>query len=119
MNFFKYYASVSSLEFLNNTMQGDSIETVNKIRDELLSDIFETEPTYWFTQITKKINLLKKVDDNLANNLISNIKIIKAKAKIELIFSATLSFLVVIFVLFLGRVIALERSSWSSSEFLK
>jgi len=36
-------------------------------------NLFGDDATYWFSQITKKINLLKKVDDHLSNELLDNV----------------------------------------------
>jgi methyl-accepting chemotaxis protein len=36
-------------------------------------NLFSDEPTYWFGQITKKINLLKKVDDHLSSEMLKDV----------------------------------------------
>jgi methyl-accepting chemotaxis protein len=64
-------------QFYNDTMKGESIAEVERMRKiALYSDIdsnFGVEPQYWFKTITEKIDLLKKVENFIANNLISTI----------------------------------------------
>ena len=74
------YASSSNIDFYNNTLQGDDINEIQRIRNILLSanEIggFGIESTYWFDTITKKIGLLKKVENHLRDNLnISDTKV--------------------------------------------
>ena len=78
------YALISEIEYYKDTLKGDSIKNVNRIRQKLLNDLFDEEPTYWFSEITKKINLLKKVDDYLANDLLHSIEKEKTNAFIDL-----------------------------------
>ena len=66
-------ASQDSKEFYKTTLQGPAVNEVNRMRDVLLasgkSSEFGIEAKYWFDTITKKINLLKKVEDYLATEL--------------------------------------------------
>jgi methyl-accepting chemotaxis protein len=71
------YSTKENLEFYNNTLQGNDINEVNKIRNIILkaNEIggFKIDSTVWFDTITKKIGLLKKVENHLRDNLrISN-----------------------------------------------
>jgi methyl-accepting chemotaxis protein len=60
-------------EYLMKKLEDPSINEVEKMRMELLQygenpDIqFDTDPAYWFSTISKKINILKEVDDYLLN----------------------------------------------------
>ncbi len=69
-------ASVNSKQYLNQELQGKSIQEVNRIRNLMLSkdSNFGVDTEYWFSQITKKINKLKKVDDYLANDILTETK---------------------------------------------
>jgi len=78
MDIFLKYATKDAKEFYRETLQGKSINEVNKIRDILLksgkTSNFNIQPSYWFNNITKKINKLKKIDDYLANEILKNIQ---------------------------------------------
>jgi len=46
--------------------QGQAIEEVLKMRQQALSDDFSVDSVYWFDTITKKINILKSIDDAIS-----------------------------------------------------
>jgi len=64
----------SFIDYKIKTMQGQSIIDVNKMREIIIkndgSGNFGIDGTLWFDTITKKINLLKKVDDYISTNLL-------------------------------------------------
>jgi len=66
-------ADKKTVAFYHKTMQGKAIDEVNRMRKIALNANtiggFGVDATYWFDTITKKINLLKKVDDHLSQNL--------------------------------------------------
>jgi methyl-accepting chemotaxis protein len=89
MNSFISLAYKEAIEFKNKTIQGESVDEVNKMRAILLGAKevggFGIESTYWFDTITKKINQLKKVENYIAKdinskNLYVNESFIVAKA---------------------------------------
>ena len=57
--------------FYKNTMQAPSVNEVNSMRDiareKAITGGFGIDSVHWFKTITKKINLLKKVDDEISN----------------------------------------------------
>ena len=71
------------IDFYNDTMKGQTIDEVNRFRDIILNsttnDNFNVNPDVWFSTITKKINLLKKVEDKLSKDLIKHINILVEK----------------------------------------
>ena len=88
---FSYYATKENNSFYTNTLQGNDISEVNRIRKTMLSasDIggFGIEAEYWFDTITKKIGKLKKIENHLRDNLrITNTKV-KNSVKIASDFS--------------------------------
>jgi len=87
MNIFKQYATDNTKEFYKKTMQGKSIDEVNKIRTILFnrSEGFEVKAEYWFAQITNKINKLKAVDDFLAKDLIAESQSLYTSALVSMI----------------------------------
>ena len=76
MDSFETLASDELISFKNQSLQGKSVDEVNRMR-KILSDSkeiggFGVDTDYWFDTISKKINLLKKVENYIAENLTSN-----------------------------------------------
>ncbi|MBT5490928.1 methyl-accepting chemotaxis protein [bacterium] len=73
INRFKAIADTDSLNILNETLKDDSVEKVQKYRDIANNSKyiggFGVDPSIWFDTITKKIAMLKKVEDFIASNL--------------------------------------------------
>jgi len=70
---FQTLANTELIAFKNQTLQGQAVDEVQRMR-KILSDSkeiggFGTEASHWFETITKKINLLKQVEDYIAINL--------------------------------------------------
>ena len=70
---FETLTSKELIRFKNNTLQGESINEVNRMR-KILSDTreiggFGVDASYWFDTITHKIDLLKNIEDYIAKNL--------------------------------------------------
>ena len=78
LNDFFIYGSEYS-DFVNEKLNAPIIEEVQKMRDLLLahgadnSIELNIDPTYWFSSITKKINVLKEIDDYLSSNILKEI----------------------------------------------
>ncbi len=70
MDAFVSIAPEASVKMYNNIMHSPVVDEVNKMRSIALEKAsaggFGVNGVVWFKTITKKINLLKKVDDNLA-----------------------------------------------------
>ncbi|MCT7588527.1 nitrate- and nitrite sensing domain-containing protein [Aliarcobacter butzleri] len=84
-----------AVDFYNKTMQDNSVEEVEKMRKIALysgkeSD-FNVDANYWFKTITDKINLLKKVEDYLSENLVSTIRKELGEAQRNMIIFSLLS----------------------------
>ncbi len=81
---FKVLAKKDSIEYLNSTLTGNAIEEVNRMRSIILGSEpvsnFNIEGSYWFNTITKKINLLKNIEDKLSVNLTQTINTINQNA---------------------------------------
>jgi methyl-accepting chemotaxis protein len=72
---FKDYTTQNELDHFTKMLNTKAVEEVALMRKTLLekeSD-FGIDAKNWFSKITEKINLLKSVDDYLANNLIESI----------------------------------------------
>ncbi len=58
------------VNYFNKTVTGSDVEEVNRMREQLFANAdLSEDPLYWFAQITAKINLLKKVEDFIANDI--------------------------------------------------
>ncbi len=112
-------------------MKGPFLEEVKRIEKAILDGKLDDDATYWFSQITKKINLLKKVDDMISNTIIMQVEdglvaktnnfyiFVVILAAIFIFINATAHFMFVnitqavkeIYNGFLGFVLYLERKS--------
>ncbi|AXH09354.1 chemotaxis protein [Malaciobacter halophilus] len=97
-------------DFYNETVSGNAVEEVNRMRKIALysgkDSNFEVDASYWFDTITKKINLLKKVENFLAEHLIETIEKEMNDATYEMILFGILSAIGVALTLILARTIA-------------
>ncbi|RXJ60769.1 chemotaxis protein [Candidatus Marinarcus aquaticus] len=110
MDAFLKVAPDASKAFYEKTVQGDSVNEVNRMRDIALyqgkKEGFGIESAYWFGQITQKINLLKEVENFLADTLKSTITKQESVANFDLILFGSLSALGIGITLVLARTIA-------------
>ena len=70
---FLFLSNEKVKEFYSSTLSGKDIDEVKRIRGIALEEKIENfgvEASYWFEQITSKINKLKQVDDYLSSSLI-------------------------------------------------
>ncbi len=70
---FKTLAQKDDISFLNTTLQGKAVNEVSRMRKILANSTeiggFGISAPYWFKTITKKINLLKKVENHMSKDL--------------------------------------------------
>ena len=63
------------LKYYRKTVSGKYVDEVNRLREIAFKANtiggFNVDSSYWFDTITKKINLLKKIDDHLSEELIA------------------------------------------------
>ena len=106
---FEVNAKKSYEGFYEKTLQGEAVDEVQRMRDIALDQTtiggFGVDATYWFDQITKKINKLKSVDDHLASQLIKNVENIKTNAFNRMVFDIILVIVGVLFVIFIASAI--------------
>ncbi|MGP2656911.1 methyl-accepting chemotaxis protein [Malaciobacter sp. WC5094] len=83
MSTFNSLAKKNFIKFKNENLKGKSIEEVKRLREVIISSNqgnFNIDATHWFKTITNKINLLKKIDDYISNEVITDTIIKKDKA---------------------------------------
>ncbi|WP_035588839.1 methyl-accepting chemotaxis protein [Hippea jasoniae] len=75
---FKISASKKFLNYFEEHFKGPSIEEVNRMRQIAISHFgkgnFGVDPEYWFKTITKKINILKNIEDFMEASIMHDIK---------------------------------------------
>ena len=112
---FQNSANSKFLKFYKKTLKGDIIDEVNRMRDIAKNSNkvggFEEDSTYWFTTITKKINLLKQIDDHLAKELLDTIETKIDKTYSELIFAIILNIIFIIISISIGGIIMTQITS--------
>ena len=74
---FLTFASPEMKKMYLNAIKDPSFAEVQKMRDIALKKAktghFNVDAEYWFATITKKINILKKIDDNIADIIINDL----------------------------------------------
>ena len=89
---FKKYVATEELVNYNNITSGNKdFQEVERMRAVAMKNAFtggfETSGTYWFATITKKIDILKQIEDRLAARLIKDIDQIRKSNIDVLVFS--------------------------------
>jgi len=75
LSVFKTFAGTAEKKFFNSTVSGSVVDEVERMRQVALGVNLDTtkgfgvDPVVWFDTITKKINLLKKVEDYFSEDL--------------------------------------------------
>ncbi|MCD4667633.1 MAG: methyl-accepting chemotaxis protein [Sulfurimonas sp.] len=111
MDSFLSMATEDSKKFYKTTMNSPVVDEVNKMRGIAKSKSdeggFGIDSVVWFKTITKKINLLKKVDDELASQNTTLLKQLESDSKINAIISissyAGFAIILTIILLFISR----------------
>lgn len=101
MNKFLFLAPEELSAFYTQTMSTPEVNEVEKMRKIALSRPnggFEIDATYWFATITSKINLLKKVEDEISGHLKENISDLQNRAFQSMIVGIALSIVILGFV---------------------
>jgi len=108
MDSFLKVASDDAINFYTTTLKDNTVDEVNKMRIILLNkeSDFGIDAKLWFDTITKKINLLKKVEDYLAKEIITSAKNEKDETFNETMLYGILSAIGIALTLILARTIA-------------
>lgn len=104
MHEFELMAAPYLLAFKQERMQNPAIAEVNRMRKIAIEKAetggFGIDPTYWFKNITVKINELKVVEDKLSKEILELAKQKESDALSELVEASVLIILVIIVVFF-------------------
>jgi methyl-accepting chemotaxis protein len=92
---FKVTANDDFLNYFSSTLKGSAVDEVAKMRavaiEKSQSGGFGISPTHWFDTITKKINLLKSIEDHISKSLLKTLDNKNDELFTHLIFSITIS----------------------------
>ena len=103
-------ADKSTIEFYNTKINSNSFKEVLKMRaiamDTKAVGGFGIDSSVWFDTITKKINLLKKVDDSLSSDLIKHIHDIENSENSALTFLIVLGIFIIVLAGGMGYIVA-------------
>lgn len=109
---FKAHATPEELRIYETTVKGSAIDNVENYRNIALNNLeeggFNIDPTVWFAAISKKINLLKQVEISLLENLQTNNQALIDNKQNSLILLAVITFIPLIFTLFISYYIAAQ-----------
>ncbi|MGB3465563.1 MAG: nitrate- and nitrite sensing domain-containing protein [Cyclobacteriaceae bacterium] len=104
MDVFRSFASDSINSYYESSKADASIAEVERIRnyayEHYRSDSLNINARYWFATITKKIDLLKKVEDAISEEITQAASIVKSDARLALMLSAFSVLLCLIIVVF-------------------
>jgi len=108
--------------FYETTMNSPSVSSVNMMREiarkQALTGGFNIDSMYWFNTITEKINLLKKVDDEISKQNSVLLKNIENQSKLHagMMIGSYLIFTIMIFIIILMISKAINKSVNSSLD---
>ncbi|KAB7892591.1 methyl-accepting chemotaxis protein [Poseidonibacter ostreae] len=107
MDSFLKVARDNAASFYKKTLQGEAVIEVSKMRRIAAekNDTFGIDASYWFSQITSKINLLKKVENFLSDSLIKTITKQYNSAKTNMIIFGSMGLLGIFITILFARVI--------------
>ena len=102
MNKYLFFASDELKSFYQNSMKSKEVDEVERMRKVALDNSggnFGIDATYWFATITSKINLLKKVEDEISNRISKEVLHLKDDAFTSMITGLAINIAVVLFII--------------------
>ena len=122
LNTFMINANKNTLTFFDNKIKDKSFKSVQDMRNIALNTTtiggFGIDSKVWFNTISKKINLLKQVENKLSKDLISNIDTMQNNAYSEQIMLLTLAILTIVFALLIAGLIYIAITNSLNEIFL-
>ncbi|MCG8570123.1 MAG: nitrate- and nitrite sensing domain-containing protein, partial [Spirochaetes bacterium] len=109
---FQKFATDEQKEFYQSKMQDKSIQEVDDMRmiafNNAAKGKFDVDASYWFNTITKKINILKVIEDKLSDDLIQTAKSISTKTKYNLYIYLVITIFLLMITVFLTIIITIR-----------
>lgn len=108
-NKFLFIAPVELKSFYEDSMKSNDVAEVDRMRKIALdrpNGGFDIDATYWFATITKKINLLKNVEDAMAKKIEQQVTNLKDAAFNSMLIGLTVNIVVMLFILIFTFIIS-------------
>jgi hemerythrin-like metal-binding protein len=107
---FTIFSTAEQKAFLKATVKGNAVDEVNRMRkiaktSPQTGSTESVEGPYWFDTITKKINLLKAVEDRVATDLVGLAGALSAEARTQLTIMLTVTLVLLVATLLLTYLI--------------
>jgi len=93
-------------EFYETSYKGQAIDEVLSMRAKALNNDFTVDSVHWFDTITKKINILKSIDDFISESTFSETELLKAQASKAMVQTIMIDIFVVLVLALLIHFIA-------------
>ncbi len=109
MNRYLFLATNKNREFYKNTLVGSSIDEVNRMRKIALSNMdggFNIDASVWFKEVSIKIDLLKKVETHLSQEVLFLVEGLKKDSSLNMTLNIALNIIIMIFVLGSGILVS-------------
>ncbi len=108
LNMFKASALTEQVKFFETALKDDAVKEVDRMRDiarmnVATGDLNGITGGYWFKTITKKINILKSIDDKLAHDLLTDVQREKQASLLSFVIWSVLTAVVLLIVAYLAR----------------
>ncbi len=107
---FKFLAGKKQRALFSSRMTRPELEQVNSLRETALKNLsatgFDINPATWFSASTKRINILKSVEEKLTDDLLSATSDLSSSANRSLFLSLFLAALALTSTLLIGMVIS-------------
>jgi len=100
-------SSIKQLDTVVKVSDGPAVSALSK----LSSSLFSVPSKFWFSQMTSKINSLKKVDNYLAKKLILNVQTMSSEMYSSMLLVLVISVFSIVFAMSFGLVVAKRINS--------
>ncbi|WP_417790054.1 nitrate- and nitrite sensing domain-containing protein [Terasakiella pusilla] len=104
MNVARSYADEATVAFMDKTISGPAVDDVNRMRTIAITspttnDLQGITGPQWFDTITQKINLLKKVEDQMGQDLVQSATATRSAAKTAFTTMLAVTILIALFII--------------------
>jgi len=109
MSRFMFLATPENVDFYKKTLVGKPVDEVARMREIAITRVdgkFGIDAGYWFKTITKKINLLKKVEVHLSDSVLSLVGNLKSNAITNMTVGIIVNIIIMLFVVIFGFIVA-------------
>ena len=104
---FEHIADKKTVQMYKTAMKDPTVAEVEKMRNiaaqKATTGGFGIDSEYWFKTITKKINILKQIDDSIATNISDNISDLSSSSAIPVISGILVMLLTALMAFFLSK----------------